>query len=53
MELLKILKQLPLDFLLNFSLADKVIVGNREFTINKIQANLITGEATLELLNIF
>ena len=45
--------QLPLDFLLNFGLNDKVVVGNREFTINKIQANLITGEATLELLNIF
>ena len=45
--------QLPLNFLLNYSLADLVIVGGREFYINKIQANLTTGEATLELLNKF
>ena len=45
--------QLPLNFLLNYSLADLIIVGGREFYINKIQANLTTGEATLELLNKF
>ncbi len=45
--------KLPLNFLLNFSLADTVLIGNREFTINKVTADLTTGESTMELLNIF
>mgnify|MGYP003634322924 CR=1 FL=1 len=52
-RLFKFQVKLPLDFLLNFSLADKVKIGNREFTINKITADLTTGESTMELLNIF
>ena len=52
-RLFKYRVKLPLDFLLNFSLADKVLIGNREFTINKVTADLTTGESTMELLNIF
>ena len=52
-RLFKFQVKLPLEFLLNFSLADKVNIGNREFTINKITADLTTGESTMELLNIF
>jgi len=42
---------LPLKFLLNYSLADKVFVNGRSFTINKITTKLQTGESSLELLN--
>jgi hypothetical protein len=52
-RLFKFKVKLPLEFLLNFSLADKVKIGNREFTINKVTADLTTGESTMELLNIF
>jgi hypothetical protein len=52
-RLFKFKVKLPLDFLLNFSLADTIKIGNREFTINKVTADLTTGESTMELLNIF
>lgn len=52
-RLFKFKVKLPLEFLLNFSLADKVKIGNREFSINKVTADLTTGESTMELLNIF
>ena len=42
---------LPLKFLLTYSLADKVFVNGRAFTINKITTKLQTGESSLELLN--
>ena len=42
---------LPLKFLLAYSLADKVFVNGRAFTINKITTKLQTGESSLELLN--
>ena len=42
---------LPLKFLLTYSLADKVFIDGRAFTINKINTNLQTGKSTLELLN--
>ncbi len=45
--------KLPVSFLQNFKLSDKIIIGNREFLINKITADLTTGDSTLELLNIF
>ena len=52
-RLFKFKVKLPLEFLLNFSLADTIKIGNREFTINKVTADLTTGESTMELLNIF
>lgn len=42
---------LPLKFLLTYSLADKIFVTGRAFTINKITTDLQTGKSTLELLN--
>ena len=42
---------LPLNFLLTYSLADKINISSRLFTINKITTNLQTGQSTLELLN--
>ena len=42
---------LPLKFLLTYSLADKVFVNGRAFTINKITTKLQTGESSLESLN--
>ena len=42
---------LPLNFLLTYSLADRVYVLGRMFTINKITTNLQTGQSTIELLN--
>ena len=42
---------LPLKFLLTYSLADKIFIDGRAFTINKINTNLQTGRSTVELLN--
>ena len=42
---------LPLKFLLTYSLADRIYISGRAFTINKITTNLQTGKSTLELLN--
>jgi len=42
---------LPLKFLLTYTLADKIFIDGRAFTINKITTNLQTGKSTLELLN--
>ena len=38
---------LPLKFLLTYSLADKVFISGRAFTINKITTDLQTGRSTL------
>jgi hypothetical protein len=42
---------LPLSILIKLSLDDKIIVGTREFTINKMTTKLQSGETELELLN--
>ena len=42
---------LSLNFLLTYSLADRIIISGRLFTINKITTNLQTGKSTIELLN--
>ena len=42
---------LPLKFLLTYSLADKIFISGRAFTINKITTDLQSGKSTLELLN--
>ena len=42
---------LPLKFLLTYSLADKVFISGKAYTINKITTDLQTGRSTLELLN--
>ncbi len=43
---------LPLSFLLNYSLADTLIIGGKKYRINSINSNLQTGESQLELINI-
>ena len=42
---------LPLNFLLTYTLADRVLITGRTFTIKKITTDLQTGKSTLELLN--
>ena len=42
---------LPLKILLQLSLDDKIIVGTRLFTINKMTTKLQSGETEFQLLN--
>lgn len=51
-RLSKFKAQLPVSFLINYSLADTMIISDREYQINSITTNLNTGESDLELLNI-
>lgn len=44
--------QLPVSFLLNYSLADTLFISDKEYFINSITTNLNTGESSLELLNV-
>lgn len=44
--------QLPVSFLLNYSLADTLLISDKEYNINSITTNLNTGESDLELLNV-
>ena len=43
---------LPINFLINYKLSDRVQIMDRIYRINSIQSNLQTGESTLELLNL-
>ena len=43
---------LPISFLLNYTLADKIKIQDKKYKINSIDSNLESGESTLELLNI-
>lgn len=43
---------LPVGFLINYNLADTLIIGQHQYRINSINTNLNTGESKLELLNI-
>ena len=43
---------LPVGFLISYSLADTLIIFDKKYRINSITTNLITGESSLELLNI-
>lgn len=42
---------LPLKILLQLELNDKLVIGTREFTINKMSTKLNSGETNFELLN--
>tara|TARA_R100001460_G_scaffold125_2_gene503 strand:+ start:1206 stop:3503 length:2298 start_codon:yes stop_codon:yes gene_type:complete len=50
-RLYKLKAILPLKELLKISLDDKIIVGTREFTINKMTTKLQSGETQFELLS--
>lgn len=51
-RLTKVKAVLPVGFLINYSLADTLVINDRKYTINSINTNLTTGESTLELLNV-
>jgi hypothetical protein len=44
--------KLPVSFLINYTLADTLIIAAQEYRINRITTNLQTGESELELLNV-
>ena len=48
----KVKARLPMNILLNYSLADKFRILGNEYRINTITTNLVTGEADIELLNV-
>jgi hypothetical protein len=52
-KIFKVKAYLNLDFILNYGLNDTLIINNRKFNINTLDVNLATGEAELELRNIF
>jgi len=47
----KVTAYLPLKILLNYSLADRFIIGSNSYKINTINTNLETGKSEIELLN--
>jgi hypothetical protein len=51
-RLTKVKAKLPMNILLNYTLADKFRIGGSTYRINSITTNLTTGEADIELLNI-
>jgi len=51
-RLTKIKARLPMNILMNYSLADNFRITGTEYRINSIKLNLTTGEADLELLNV-
>lgn len=48
----KVKAYLPLNFLINYTLADDIKIADRRYIINSIETNLANGESNLELLNI-
>jgi len=50
-RLKKVNANLPISFLINYTLADTLIINGERYKINSIQTNLSTGDSTLELLN--
>ena len=47
----KVSAYLPLKILLNYTLADRFIIGGNSYKINSITTNLETGKSEIELLN--
>ena len=47
----KVSAYLPLRILLNYTLADRFVIGGNSYKINSITTNLETGKSELELLN--
>lgn len=50
-RLSKITARLPKKFVINYTLADIVVINNDRFRINSITTNLLSGSSQLELLN--
>ena len=51
-RLTKVNAYLPTKFLITYTLADTLIIADKQYKINSITTNLNTGESSLELLNI-
>ena len=43
--------KLPNNILLNYSINDSIIIGDREYIINSIQTDALSGDSKLELIN--
>jgi hypothetical protein len=52
-KILTVNAKLNADFILNYSLADTFVINNRKFNINTLDVDLGTGNAKLELRNVF
>ena len=50
-RLVKVKAYLPLRILLNYQLNDVFVINGREYIINSVNTNMLTGESNLELLN--
>ena len=50
-RLSKVTAYLPLKILLNYTLADKFIIADKQYKINSIQTNLTNGKSEIELIN--
>lgn len=51
-RIIKVKAFLPFSFLIDYSLADTLLINNNLYKINSITTNLQTGESELELLNV-
>lgn len=47
----KVSAYLPMKILLNYTLADKIIIGDHQYKINSITTNFKSGKSEIELLN--
>jgi hypothetical protein len=47
----KVSAYLPLRILLNYTLADRFVIGGNSYKINSIKTNLKNGKSDIELLN--
>lgn len=50
-RLTKVKAFLPLRILRNLTLADRLVINNKQYKINSIKTNLLKGESDIELLN--
>ena len=50
-RLTKVRARLPKKFVINYTLADTLLINGEKYKINSITTNLLTGESQLELLN--
>ena len=49
-RIIKISAQLPVSFILNYSVNDIIVINGQEYYINSLTTNLATGKTELELI---
>ena len=49
-RIIKISAQLPVSFILNYSVNDTIVINGQEYYINSLTTNLATGKSELELI---